>query len=100
MVLPGLRLTDKQLARFDRMVVLACGTSWHAGMVGEYLVERFARLPVDVELASEYRYRHPVVDSKCLVVAITQSGETADTISALKETAGTGAHVLAICNVV
>ncbi len=98
--LPGLRLTDKQLARFDRMVVLACGTSWHAGMVGEYLVERFARLPVDVELASEYRYRHPVVDSKCLVVAITQSGETADTISALKETAGTGAHVLAICNVV
>jgi glucosamine--fructose-6-phosphate aminotransferase (isomerizing) len=98
--LAGLTFTDAELAAFDRVVVIACGTSWHAGLIGEYLIEQFARVPVEVELASEFRYRHPVVDSSCLVVAITQSGETADTLAAVKEAQKHGAHVMGICNVV
>ncbi len=98
--LTGLDLPDEALAAFSRVVILACGTSWHAGMVGEYLIERFARIPVEVELASEFRYRSPVIDEGCLVVAISQSGETADTIAAMREIASMGAHILTICNVV
>ena len=96
----NLNLDADALARISRVIVLACGTSWHAGLVGEYLIERFARLSVEVELASEFRYRHPVVDDTCLIVAVSQSGETADTIAAIKETRASGAHVLAITNVV
>ncbi len=98
--LPELALTDEQLAAFSRVIVIACGTSWHAGIVGEYLIEQFARVPVEVELASEFRYRTPLVDDSCLVVAISQSGETADTIAAIKETRENGGYVLGICNVV
>ncbi|HIA02886.1 MAG TPA: glutamine--fructose-6-phosphate transaminase (isomerizing) [Myxococcales bacterium] len=98
--LPGLSLSDEELAAFQRIVVIACGTSWHAGLIGEYLMEQFARVPVEVELASEFRYRKPVVDEKCLVIAITQSGETADTLAAVKEAQQHGAVILGICNVV
>ena len=98
--LPGLALDDAQLAGMSRAIVIACGTSWHAGLVGEYLIERFARLPVEVELASEFRYRQPVVDDRTLVIAISQSGETADTLAAIREAQSRGGHVLSICNVV
>jgi glucosamine--fructose-6-phosphate aminotransferase (isomerizing) len=79
---------------------LACGTSWHAGLVGKFLIESLARLKVEVDYASEYRYRSPIVDGKTLAIAITQSGETADTIAALGEAKQLGAHTLAISNVV
>ena len=98
--LPGLTLDDSGLQALDRIVIVACGTSWHAGLIAEYLIERIARISVEVELASEFRYRHPVLDERTLVVAITQSGETADTIAALKETRSSGCHILAVCNVV
>jgi glucosamine--fructose-6-phosphate aminotransferase (isomerizing) len=83
-----------------RVQIVACGTSWHAGLVGKFLIERLAQLPVDVDYASEYRYRQPVSDSGTLAVAITQSGETADTLAALREAKERGATTLAICNVV
>ena len=83
-----------------RLVILACGTSYHAGLVGKFLVENLARLPCEVDLASEFRYREPVIGPRDLVVAISQSGETADTLAALKEARARGARVLAICNVV
>ena len=98
--LAGLALTDAQLKAISRVVIIACGTSWHSGLVGETLIERFARIPVEVELASEFRYRWPVIDPSVLVVAISQSGETADTLSAMQETRRHGAHLLGICNVV
>jgi glucosamine--fructose-6-phosphate aminotransferase (isomerizing) len=84
----------------DQVSILACGTSWHAGLVGKFLIERLARLKVDVDYASEYRYRSPIVSGKTLAIAITQSGETADTIAALREAQGLGARTLAICNAV
>jgi glucosamine--fructose-6-phosphate aminotransferase (isomerizing) len=88
------------LQRVDRLMVLACGTSWHAGLVGKFLVEQLARLPVEVDYGSEYRYRDPIVDSQTLAVVITQSGETADTLAALRESKRKGALSVAICNVV
>ncbi len=84
----------------DHVSILACGTSWHAGLVAKFLIERLARLGVDVDYASEYRYRTPIVSEKTLAIAITQSGETADTIAALREAKGLGARTLAICNAV
>jgi glucosamine--fructose-6-phosphate aminotransferase (isomerizing) len=84
----------------DRVAILACGTSWHAGLVGRFLIEKLARLPVTVDYASEYRYRSPIVTDRTLAVAITQSGETADTIAALREAKGLGARTLAICNAI
>jgi glucosamine--fructose-6-phosphate aminotransferase (isomerizing) len=83
----------------DRVAILACGTSWHAGLVGKFLIEQFARIPVEVDYASEYRYRSPIVSPGTLAIAISQSGETADTIAALRETTSRGARTLAICNV-
>jgi len=83
----------------DRIAILACGTSWHAGLVGKFLIEQFARIPVEVDYASEYRYRSPIVSPGTLAIAISQSGETADTIAALRETTSRGARTLAICNV-
>ncbi|MCP4499637.1 MAG: glutamine--fructose-6-phosphate transaminase (isomerizing) [Deltaproteobacteria bacterium] len=83
-----------------RMTIIACGTSWHAGLTGRYLIEKLARLPVDVDLASEFRYRDPVVDEHTLVLAISQSGETADTLAALKEAQRRGAKTMSICNVI
>ncbi|HVX62936.1 MAG TPA: glutamine--fructose-6-phosphate transaminase (isomerizing) [Pirellulales bacterium] len=96
----GLNLSPQQLRSIDRILLTACGTSWHAALVGEYLIEQFARIPVEVEYASELRYRNPPVDSRTLVFAITQSGETADTLAALREMKRQGHPTLAICNVV
>ncbi len=96
----GLNLSPRQLRSVNRVVLTACGTSWHAGLVGEYLIEEFARLPVDVEYASELRYRNPPLESGTLLFAITQSGETADTLAALREIKRKGHPTLAICNVV
>jgi len=98
--LGGLNLSPQQLRQVNRMVVTACGTSWHAGLVGEHQIEALARIPVEVEYASELRYRNPPMDPNTLVFAITQSGETADTLAALREMRRKGFPTLAICNVV
>ena len=84
----------------DRIVILACGTSWHAGLVGKFLIEELARIPVEVDYSSEFRYREPIVNDRTLAIVITQSGETADTLGALREAKARGAHSIAICNVV
>jgi glucosamine--fructose-6-phosphate aminotransferase (isomerizing) len=99
-VFGGLNLSPQDLCNVDRIVLTACGTSWHAALLGEYLIEKFARIPVEVEYASELRYRNPPVSSGTLLFAITQSGETADTLAALREMKRKGHHTLAICNVV
>lgn len=96
----GLNLSAQQLAAVRRLVMTACGTSWHAGLVGEYQIETLARLPVEVEYASELRYRNPPLEPGTLLFAITQSGETADTLAALREMKRKGHPTLAICNVV
>jgi glucosamine--fructose-6-phosphate aminotransferase (isomerizing) len=96
----GLNLTAQQLRQVDRVIMTACGTSYHAGLVGEYLFEELARLPVEVEYASEFRYRNPPIERNTVVLAITQSGETADTLAALRESKRMGHTTLAICNVV
>ena len=96
----GFNLTPQQLRAVGRIVMTACGTSWHAALVGEYLIETLARLPVEVEYASELRYRNPPIDNNTLVFAITQSGETADTLAALREMKRKGCPTLGICNVV
>ncbi len=96
----GLNLDTRQLRRAERLILTACGTSYHAALVGEYLFEEFARIPVEVEYASEFRYRNPPIERNTIVVAITQSGETADTLAALRESKRKGHHTLSICNVV
>ncbi len=99
-VFGGLNMTAQQLRRIDRIVLTACGTSWHAGLVGEYLLEEFARVPTEVEYASELRYRNPPMSENTMIFAITQSGETADTLAAMRECKRKGHPTLAICNVV
>jgi glucosamine--fructose-6-phosphate aminotransferase (isomerizing) len=84
----------------DRIIIIACGTSWHAGLVAEYIIEEFTRIPVEVEYASEFRYRNPIINSKDVVIAISQSGETADTMAAIKLAKEKGAFVFGVCNVV
>ena len=84
----------------DRIIIIACGTSWHAGLVAEYVIEEFSRIPVEVEYASEFRYRNPIITSKDVVIAISQSGETADTLAAIKLAKEKGAFVFGVCNVV
>ncbi|MDR6160238.1 glucosamine--fructose-6-phosphate aminotransferase (isomerizing) [Chryseobacterium sp. SLBN-27] len=84
----------------NRIIIIACGTSWHAGLIGEYLIEEYARIPVEVEYASEFRYRNPIITDKDVVIAISQSGETADTMAALKLAKERGAFIYGICNVV
>jgi glutamine---fructose-6-phosphate transaminase (isomerizing) len=98
--IPELGLKDRDLAGLNRLCFVACGTSWHAALVGKYLVEEFARLPVEVDIASEFRYRRPVVDGRVLTVPISQSGETADVLAALQEAMSQGSRAVAICNVV
>ncbi len=98
--LPEINLDSATLAGLSRVVLLACGTSWHAALVGKYLIEQLARIPVEVDYGSEYRYRQPIVSSTDLVVVITQSGETADTLAALREARRQGARSIAICNVI
>jgi glucosamine--fructose-6-phosphate aminotransferase (isomerizing) len=93
-------LDDDVLGAVQRVTLVACGTSWHAALVGKFLIEELARLPVEVDYGSEYRYRRPLADASTLCVVITQSGETADTLAALREARRLGARSLAICNVV
>jgi glucosamine--fructose-6-phosphate aminotransferase (isomerizing) len=92
-------ITEADFKRFSSIKIAACGTSWHAGLAGKYMIEQLARVPVDVDYASEFRYRDPVMDENTLLLVISQSGETADTIAALREAKDLGAKVLAICNV-
>jgi glucosamine--fructose-6-phosphate aminotransferase (isomerizing) len=96
----GLNIDPQQLRRAERLILTACGTSYHAALVGEYLFEEFARIPVEVEYASEFRYRNPPMDRNTIVLAITQSGETADTLAAVRESKRKGHPTLALCNVV
>ena len=98
--LEEMKITEKQFTQIERVTMLACGTSWHAALVGKFLIEQLARVPVEVDYGSEYRYRNPIVDNKTLAVVITQSGETADTLAALREAKKDGASSIAICNVV
>jgi len=93
-------LDDAAVQAFDRIYICACGTAWHAGLVGKRFIEAYARIPVEVDLASEFRYRNPLVTDKTLFIAVSQSGETADTLAALREAKSRGAHVLSICNVI
>ena len=99
-ILGELNLSDDELRKVEQIVILACGTSWHAGLVGKFLIEQLARVRVDVDYGSEYRYRDPIADDRSLAVVITQSGETADTLAALREAKGKNARSIAICNVV
>ena len=96
----GLNLSDEELLGFTNVTISACGTSWHSALIGEYMLEEVARIPVEVEYASEFRYRSPVVDDRTLMLAISQSGETADTLAAMREARERGARVLGIVNVV
>ncbi|ASU32675.1 glutamine--fructose-6-phosphate transaminase (isomerizing) [Mucilaginibacter xinganensis] len=98
--LGGIKEFAGKLKNIDRIVIIACGTSWHAGLVGEYLIEEYARVPVEVEYASEFRYRNPIITEKDLVIAISQSGETADTMAAIELAKEKGATIFGICNVV
>ncbi len=93
-------ISDADLKAIDKITLLACGTSWHAALVGKFMIEELAKVPVEVDYGSEYRYRDPIVNNKTLAVAITQSGETADTLAAMREAKAKGARSLAICNVV
>ncbi len=98
--LDGLNLVLTELRRINRIILTACGTSWHAALVGEHMIEDLAGIPVEVEYASEFRYRNPIIDANTLVFVISQSGETADTLAALREAQRKGATVLGICNAV
>lgn len=98
--LDEMRLSDADLREIDKIVVVACGTAYHAGLVAKYAIEHWTRIPVDVELASEFRYRDPIVDPRTLTIAISQSGETMDTLMALRHAREQGSKALAICNTV
>jgi glutamine---fructose-6-phosphate transaminase (isomerizing) len=98
--LGGVKEYADKLKNVDRIIIIACGTSWHAGLVGEYLIEEYARVPVEVEYASEFRYRNPIISERDLVIAISQSGETADTMAAIELAKEKGATIFGICNVV
>ena len=98
--LGGLHISDDKLRNVEKIQLIACGTSWHAALIGKYLIENLARVPVEVEYASEYRYKNPIIPKNTLVFTISQSGETADTLAALREAQAKGARVLGITNVV
>jgi glutamine---fructose-6-phosphate transaminase (isomerizing) len=97
--LDAMQITEAQFREFQNVRIVACGTSWHAGLTGKFMIERLARLPVEVDYGSEFRYRDPILDSKTLTVCISQSGETADTLAAQREAKQKGSPTLAICNV-
>ena len=99
-VLDGIELSAEQLRQINRIFIVACGSAYHAGVVGKYVVEKLTRIPVEADLASEFRYRDPIVDAHTLVIIISQSGETADTLAALREAKRRGARVLSVVNVV
>jgi len=94
-----LEITREQWAKFNRVHIVACGTSWHSGLVGKFILENAGKIPVEVDYGSEYRYRNPIIDDQTLVIGVTQSGETADTIAAMQEAKQKGARLIAICNV-
>lgn len=96
--LDELKMSDEEIRSLKKIVVIACGTAYHAGMIAKYAIEKWAKISVEVEIASEYRYRDPIIDSQTLVIAISQSGETMDTLMALRHAKAAGARVLAICN--
>lgn len=98
--LDGLKITDEEIAKLEKIVIVACGTSYHAGLVGRWMIESLARIPVEVDLASEFRYRDPIVGANTLLISISQSGETADTIAAAKEGIALGAMSVSICNAI
>jgi glucosamine--fructose-6-phosphate aminotransferase (isomerizing) len=98
--LGGLNMTDEELLKFDNILITACGTSWHSALIGEHMLESLARIPVEVEYASELRYRNPIVTDKTLCIVISQSGETADTLAAMREAKARGARTYGIVNVV
>jgi len=98
--LPDMGISTQDLATIERVHLLACGTSWHAALVGKFLIESLARVPVEVDYGSEYRYREPIVDRRLLAIGVSQSGETADTLAAMEEAAGRGARLVTISNVV
>jgi glucosamine--fructose-6-phosphate aminotransferase (isomerizing) len=98
--LGGLSDYEQKIANANRIIIVACGTSWHAGLIGEYLFEDLSRIPVEVEYASEFRYRNPIINENDIVLAISQSGETADTLAALELAKEKGTTILGICNVV
>jgi glucosamine--fructose-6-phosphate aminotransferase (isomerizing) len=93
-------LPEEFLAKLERIHIVACGTSWHAALVGKFLIEEFARIPVEIDYGSEFRYRNPLVNENSLVIAISQSGETADTLAAVREAKSKNARILSICNVI
>jgi glutamine---fructose-6-phosphate transaminase (isomerizing) len=99
-MLGGLHDVIESMSQAERIIIIACGTSWHAGLVGEYIFEEYTRIPVEVEYASEFRYRNPIINKGDFVIAISQSGETADTLAAVKLAREKGAKVIGICNVV
>jgi glucosamine--fructose-6-phosphate aminotransferase (isomerizing) len=98
--LGGLNMTDEELLKFDNILITACGTSWHSALIGEHMLESLARIPVEVEYASELRYRNPIVNDRTLCIVISQSGETADTLAAMREAKSRGARTYGIVNVV
>jgi glutamine---fructose-6-phosphate transaminase (isomerizing) len=98
--LGGLNMTDEELLKFDNILITACGTSWHSALIGEHMLENLARIPVEVEYASELRYRNPIVSDRTLCIVISQSGETADTLAAMREAKARGARTYGIVNVV
>src|SRR5688572_20173751 len=98
--LGGLNMTDEELLRFENIVITACGTSWHSALIGEHMLEELTRIPVEVEYASEFRYRNPIVNDRTLCIVISQSGETADTLAAMREAKRRGARTLGLVNVV
>ena len=95
-----LQITAEEWAKIRKVHVIACGTSWHAGLIGKFLLEEAARIPIEVDYGSEYRYRNPIVDENTLVIGVTQSGETADTIAGMQEAKAKGARLITICNVI
>jgi glucosamine--fructose-6-phosphate aminotransferase (isomerizing) len=94
-----LKLSENDIKKIKRIIIVACGTSWHASLIGEFMIEELAKIPVEVEYASEFRYRDPIVDDGTIVIAISQSGETADTLAALREAKKKGAKIISIVNV-
>src|SRR5712671_5168820 len=98
--LEEMKIAETALGAIDRVTILACGTSWHSGLIGKFLIEELARIPVEVDYGSEYRYRNPIARPNTLAIVITQSGETADTLAALREAKRAGAKSIAVCNVV
>ena len=97
--LDGLKMPDTELRSMERIFIVACGTAYHAGLVGKYIIEKLTRVPVSIDVSSEFRYRDPIINKKTLIVAISQSGETADTLAAVREARSRGAKVISVCNV-